>query len=638
MVMQVRNGNSRETTAWDQILLDPDAWPPGFRFHPTDDELVQHYLKRKICGRPLKLDCIGEVDVYKSEPWDLPDKSLIRNGDRQWYFFSPRDRKYPNGARSNRATKSGYWKATGKDRIISVNSRAVGTKKTLVYYIGRAPKGERTDWVMHEYTIGEEELRNCRTVQDYFALYKVYKKSGPGPKNGEQYGPLIREEDCAEEEDGNVNENTEQLKVLQFSASAVAGGGDESSYTNGRQTAAQSGVSLENQGAGDVLQDLLWKILDEPDSGRPQSVDNLDDLLSMLVQPGIAQPQTLDNYHLLQAGAEVKIHGCAVDQSSVDAPLEQWLPSDAGDGADAASSHFENAAVPFSPSSQNPLLMQNLPDGQQDKDFLELNDLLNNNFCDPSFHNGAQTWTDNPPHHIDAFDDAYPFSDALPFLDEFGLPDDSHSTLPQPFHQGVPNSSQTYGDVFNHQMVDQVGGYYSSTPLSGGNQQVICSQLVAHESNHVALNPPSGVIYNGSSTIYESQDMEPEGGRPPINSTESWYNSVLVGFLDSIPTFPASASEHPLLKRMSSFRATTTVEAVACRCLQDPNANCGCSCGTAVTTTTTGGVGRAWSPDGGRRGLFFVSFLVVIAAVLWAVVIGAGLKLFKLVIGRLTKS
>lgn len=46
--------------------------PPGFRFHPTDEELVDYYLKRKINGRKIELEIIPEVDLYKFEPWDLP--------------------------------------------------------------------------------------------------------------------------------------------------------------------------------------------------------------------------------------------------------------------------------------------------------------------------------------------------------------------------------------------------------------------------------------------------------------------------------------------------------------------------------------------------------------------------------------
>lgn len=45
---------------------------PGFRFHPTDEELVRYYLRRKICGKSFRFDAISEVDIYKAEPWDLP--------------------------------------------------------------------------------------------------------------------------------------------------------------------------------------------------------------------------------------------------------------------------------------------------------------------------------------------------------------------------------------------------------------------------------------------------------------------------------------------------------------------------------------------------------------------------------------
>ncbi|CAJ2629780.1 unnamed protein product [Trifolium pratense] len=186
---------------------------PGFRFHPTDEELVMYYLKRKICGKKLKFNVICETDVYKWDPEDLPDQSFLKTGDRQWFFFCHRDRKYPNGGRSNRATRHGYWKATGKDRNVIFNSRSVGVKKTLVFYFGRAPSGERTDWVMHEYTMDEEELKRCHDVKEYYALYKVFKKSGPGPKNGEQYGAPFKEEDWADDNVVDFNVKAAQLEA-----------------------------------------------------------------------------------------------------------------------------------------------------------------------------------------------------------------------------------------------------------------------------------------------------------------------------------------------------------------------------------------------------------------------------------------
>lgn len=51
-----------------------DDMLPGFRFHPTDEEIVGFYLQRKILQRPLPIELIKQVDIYKYDPWDLPSK------------------------------------------------------------------------------------------------------------------------------------------------------------------------------------------------------------------------------------------------------------------------------------------------------------------------------------------------------------------------------------------------------------------------------------------------------------------------------------------------------------------------------------------------------------------------------------
>ncbi|VAI62717.1 unnamed protein product [Triticum turgidum subsp. durum] len=137
--------------------------PPGFRFYPSDEELVCHYLHGKVANQCFTGGATGtmvEVDLHVHEPWELPDVAKLSTNE--WYFFSFRDRKYATGLRTNRATRSGYWKATGKDRVIrsprSSSSRSgraaiVGMRKTLVFYRGRAPNGSKTCWVMHEFRI-----------------------------------------------------------------------------------------------------------------------------------------------------------------------------------------------------------------------------------------------------------------------------------------------------------------------------------------------------------------------------------------------------------------------------------------------------------------------------------------------------
>ncbi|KAL4384717.1 hypothetical protein GQ457_15G004830 [Hibiscus cannabinus] len=158
--------------------------PPGFRFHPTDEELIVFYLKNQAKSKPCPVSIIPEVDIYKFDPWQLPDKAEF--GENEWYFFTPRDRKYPNGVRPNRATVSGYWKATGTDKAIYSNSKYVGVKKALVFYNGRPPKGVKTNWIMHEYRLNDsrKQIReqNGSMRLDDWVLCRIYKKKSSAGK------------------------------------------------------------------------------------------------------------------------------------------------------------------------------------------------------------------------------------------------------------------------------------------------------------------------------------------------------------------------------------------------------------------------------------------------------------------------
>ncbi|KAE8700122.1 NAC domain-containing protein 78 [Hibiscus syriacus] len=169
------------------------ALAPGFRFHPTDEELVSYYLKRKVSSKPVRFNAIAVVDIYRHEPWELSDKSKLKTRDQEWYFFSLLDRKYGNGARMNRATSQGYWKATGKDREVRHNKKLMAMKKTLVFHSGRAPDGVRTNWVMHEYRLVEEELERIGALQGY-VLCRVFHKNNIGPPSGNRYAPFIESE------------------------------------------------------------------------------------------------------------------------------------------------------------------------------------------------------------------------------------------------------------------------------------------------------------------------------------------------------------------------------------------------------------------------------------------------------------
>ncbi|KAE8655698.1 Transcription factor JUNGBRUNNEN 1 [Hibiscus syriacus] len=154
---------------------EQDIVMPGFRFHPTEEELVEFYLRRKVEGKRFNVELITFLDLYRYDPWELPAMAAI--GEKEWFFYVPRDRKYRNGDRPNRVTTSGYWKATGADRLIrGENYRSIGLKKTLVFYSGKAPKGIRSSWIMNEYRLPHHETDRYQKAE--ISLCRVYKRAG----------------------------------------------------------------------------------------------------------------------------------------------------------------------------------------------------------------------------------------------------------------------------------------------------------------------------------------------------------------------------------------------------------------------------------------------------------------------------
>ncbi|KAL3508266.1 hypothetical protein ACH5RR_027667 [Cinchona calisaya] len=177
--------NSIVTSCKEEV---DDVPLPGFRFHPTDEELVGFYLRRKVEKRPISLELIKQIDIYKHDPWDLPKASNV--GDKEWYFFCKRGRKYRNSIRPNRVTGSGFWKATGIDRpVYSAGGEGrdcIGLKKSLVYYRGSAGKGTKTDWMMHEFRLPAEhdikstkhiDAKNIAQEAEVWTLCRIFKRN-----------------------------------------------------------------------------------------------------------------------------------------------------------------------------------------------------------------------------------------------------------------------------------------------------------------------------------------------------------------------------------------------------------------------------------------------------------------------------
>lgn len=569
--------------------LPDQRLPPGFRFHPTDEELVLYYLKRKICRRRILTDVIGETDVYKWDPDDLPELSKLKTGDRQWFFFSPRDRKYPNSGRTNRATKHGYWKATGKDRTITCNSRDVGVKKTLVFYKGRAPTGERTDWVMHEYTMDEMELSRCQSAQDYYALYKVFKKSGPGPKNGEQYGAPFNEEDWADDECVGTNLHVEQEK---------------------------SGKNVNDVG---LIDDP------KPNDVLPPPIDGLEEFLKHIAdEPSLTELLPIDNSYVDKLVGNEDTASVLLDHSAG----EVYLPVQTATLFSVPPLHNEQAN--FDPIHSGilqpqlheatevtsaPVSERNHKVVEEDflEDFLEMNDLdgpelsVNQNFDKAVENLGSQQFVD-----FDGLNEFELYQDAAMFLHDMGAIGVGQGAEQAANHvaNGIINPLST---DFGDQMINNQQSY-----LNEGNE--FNHQLWSHDLRCSTVNPTeasqnanlpltSGVVYGNH------LENHPVGANLNQNNiqddaTNSSFSSALWAFMESIPATPASAAESVLVnkafERMSSFRRLR----LNARNVKVASGN------TSATSRRSG------KSKNGLYRLFCFSLLGMLCAILW-IFIGA---------------
>ncbi|XP_071695983.1 NAC domain-containing protein 72-like [Rutidosis leptorrhynchoides] len=157
--------------------------PPGCQFFPSENQLISHYLtiktKTNHINPPPSLNLIKELDLYRFDPFDLPESACFefgREGKRKhWYCFAimPRVKR---GRGEKRRAGSGFWKRSGSVKDIvgaGVQGVVVGTRKCFVFYLGDSVKTcVRTKWIMYEYALIEQKMAEASYV-----LCRVFAKS-----------------------------------------------------------------------------------------------------------------------------------------------------------------------------------------------------------------------------------------------------------------------------------------------------------------------------------------------------------------------------------------------------------------------------------------------------------------------------
>ncbi|GMI93958.1 hypothetical protein HRI_003065100 [Hibiscus trionum] len=141
--------------------------PIGFRFHPTDEELVVHYLKTKALCLPLPASVIPEFDVLQTDPWSLPG-DLKENK----YFFSTRN----GNKKRKRVAGSGYWKPIGKEKPIlaSGTNEIVGMRKALIFCENKCSNGTETSWLLLQYRLADS-LAPQMSIGDWL-VFRVFQR------------------------------------------------------------------------------------------------------------------------------------------------------------------------------------------------------------------------------------------------------------------------------------------------------------------------------------------------------------------------------------------------------------------------------------------------------------------------------
>ncbi|KAF3321804.1 NAC domain-containing protein 90-like protein [Carex littledalei] len=161
---------------------------PGYRFYPTEEELILFYLQHKLDHTRADIErVIPVLDVCSYHPSDLQSVAGVANktDQEQWFFFCPRQQREVQGGRPTRTTLYGYWKGTGSPTyVFSSSNKVIAVKRTLVFYQGKAPAGIKTKWKMNEYKALQHGVHRvpaktptCMQLRHEFSLCRVYVRT-----------------------------------------------------------------------------------------------------------------------------------------------------------------------------------------------------------------------------------------------------------------------------------------------------------------------------------------------------------------------------------------------------------------------------------------------------------------------------
>ncbi|KAL6646836.1 hypothetical protein ACP70R_015530 [Stipagrostis hirtigluma subsp. patula] len=158
--------------------------PPGFRFRPSDEELVELFLLPRARGHPaLYLGVVIDDDTAASaRPWELLERHGQADGEGGFFFVRSRNSDAKAGARQDRhCDGGGTWR--GQKRVyhdLLVDGEKIEwSKNNLSLQLGQGKKSGSSGWVMHEYTITSPPCPSLKVCHVAFTGHGQKRKRVP---------------------------------------------------------------------------------------------------------------------------------------------------------------------------------------------------------------------------------------------------------------------------------------------------------------------------------------------------------------------------------------------------------------------------------------------------------------------------
>ncbi|KAF3338112.1 NAC domain-containing protein 41 [Carex littledalei] len=132
--------------------------PTGFRFVPSDEEIVLLYLSKKVQSLPMlplpESSVMPEIQIAQFDPWNLPGDD---HEDVKFFYTREEPEMMQRGMRMKRVCVAGLWRERGEEPILSPYARdVIAMKRTYTFERTggqRTANRPRATWTMHEYRL-----------------------------------------------------------------------------------------------------------------------------------------------------------------------------------------------------------------------------------------------------------------------------------------------------------------------------------------------------------------------------------------------------------------------------------------------------------------------------------------------------